>query len=202
MNIFAIIASDRTVGRRYMKYRKKEIEIFESVLALLSEGKSMVELSTREIAEKANMGKATLYEYFKSKEELIGSAMVYAMDSLSEMTSIYTAYEDPKKGLYEYYKRLYEEFSLFLMALARLREEHTTKYSEKLDYCFDCIRTMDVRLLGYLRSKGAISSRDDQYMLYILESLPYRLLKKTMEHSGNFELDFEMFYTALLKCGN
>ena len=185
-----------------MKYRKKEIEIFESVLALLSEGKSMVELSTREIAEKANMGKATLYEYFKSKEELIGSAMVYAMDSLSEMTSIYTAYEDPKKGLYEYYKRLYEEFALFLMALARLREEHTTKYSEKLDYCFDCIRTMDVRLLGYLRSKGAISSRDDQYMLYILESLPYRLLKKTMEQSGNFELDFEMFYTALLKCGN
>ncbi|MCF0116395.1 MAG: hypothetical protein HUJ56_13685, partial [Erysipelotrichaceae bacterium] len=86
--------------------------------------------------------------------------------------------------------------------LARLREEHTTKYSEKLDYCFDCIRTMDVRLLGYLRSKGAISSRDDQYMLYILESLPYRLLKKTMEQSGNFELDFEMFYTALLKCGN
>ena len=180
MNIFAIIASDRTVGRRYMKYRKKEIEIFESVLALLSEGKSMVELSTREIAEKANMGKATLYEYFKSKEELIGSAMVYAMDSLSEMTSIYTAYEDPKKGLYEYYKRLYKEISLFLLALARLREEHTTKYSEKLDYCFDCIRTMDVRLLGYLRSKGAISSRDDQYMLYILESLPYRLLKKTI----------------------
>lgn len=54
--------------------------IYDSVIALIAEGK--VDFTVSEIAEKANVGKGTVYEYCKSKEELVSSAILYYADDV------------------------------------------------------------------------------------------------------------------------
>lgn len=55
----------------------KEQAIYKAVLALLNEGVSINSMKVSDIARKAGIGKGTVYEYFKSKEELIAKALFY-----------------------------------------------------------------------------------------------------------------------------
>ncbi len=55
----------------------KEKALYESVLSLIEEGGSIGSLKVSVIAQRAGIGKGTTYEYFKSKEELIGKALFY-----------------------------------------------------------------------------------------------------------------------------
>lgn len=57
----------------------KEEALYKSVLALLDEGYVLIDLKVSDIAKKAGVGKGTTYEYFKSKEELIGKALFYSL---------------------------------------------------------------------------------------------------------------------------
>ncbi len=54
--------------------------IYESVIAIISEGKA--DFTVSEIAERANVGKGTVYEYCKSKEELVSDAILYYADNV------------------------------------------------------------------------------------------------------------------------
>ena len=61
------------------EYKSKELMLFEAVSALLSEGKNMTKLRVSEIAERAGIGKGTVYEYFSSREELIVKAVFFRL---------------------------------------------------------------------------------------------------------------------------
>lgn len=56
---------------------EKEIEIFKAVFNLAKSGKDFNNLRVQEIADAANMGKGTLYEYFKSKDEILEKSFDY-----------------------------------------------------------------------------------------------------------------------------
>lgn len=59
------------------EYASKEIDLFEGIVKLLNEGRSIHELKVADIASAAGMGKGTAYEYFSSKEEIIREAIRY-----------------------------------------------------------------------------------------------------------------------------
>ncbi len=59
-------------------YSEKELAIFCGVFRLAEEGLDIKEITSRQIAAARGMGKATIYDYFSSKEELILEALVYA----------------------------------------------------------------------------------------------------------------------------
>lgn len=59
------------------KYTAKEITIFKGVLKLLNEGLNLHTIKASDIADAANIGKGTLYNYFKSKEDIIAKAIIY-----------------------------------------------------------------------------------------------------------------------------
>lgn len=59
------------------EYAPKEMDLFEGIVALLNEGRSIHELKVADIAAAAGMGKGTAYEYFSSKEEIIREAIRY-----------------------------------------------------------------------------------------------------------------------------
>lgn len=59
-------------------YSQKEIRIFSGVLKLARQGADPSTLTARRIAEAAGMGKATIYDYFSSKEEIIAKALIYS----------------------------------------------------------------------------------------------------------------------------
>ena len=61
---------------------EKETALFAAVTRLAASGRELHSLKVSEIAAEAGIGKGTVYEYFKSKEELIGAAMLYNLEQL------------------------------------------------------------------------------------------------------------------------
>lgn len=63
-------------------YSKKEILVFNAVVSLVSEGIDLNEVKVQDIANKALVGKGTLYEYFDSKESIFVKTIQYHMDKI------------------------------------------------------------------------------------------------------------------------
>lgn len=61
-------------------YSEKEIMVFQGVMKLMSKGIKLHTVKVSDIAISAGIGKGTIYDYFKSKEEIIGRSMLYAME--------------------------------------------------------------------------------------------------------------------------
>lgn len=59
------------------KYSEKEIVIFQGLISLIKSGKSPYSITVSEIAQAADIGKGTIYDYFKSKEEVIRKTILY-----------------------------------------------------------------------------------------------------------------------------
>ncbi len=57
----------------------KEISIFNGVLKLARSGADVNKITSRQIASAAGMGKATIYDYFSTKEEIVMAALGYSM---------------------------------------------------------------------------------------------------------------------------
>jgi AcrR family transcriptional regulator len=55
----------------------KKTLIYEAVLSLVYEHNDLSRIKVADIAERANIGKGTVYEYFQSKEQAIGEALIY-----------------------------------------------------------------------------------------------------------------------------
>ncbi|MFI3283666.1 MAG: TetR/AcrR family transcriptional regulator [Erysipelotrichaceae bacterium] len=60
-----------------MKYPSKKIQIFEAVFKLANKDADLRQVTVQEIATQAQIGKGTLYEYFKSKEEIVEESLIY-----------------------------------------------------------------------------------------------------------------------------
>ena len=60
-------------------YSEKEINIFNGVLKLARAGEDVSKLTAQKIATAAGVGKATIYDYFSSKEEIIQGALAYSL---------------------------------------------------------------------------------------------------------------------------
>lgn len=63
------------------KYSPKEIMVFEGFNKLLDEGISLSNIRVADVAKAAGIGKGTVYEYFKSKEEVVAKSILYQMQS-------------------------------------------------------------------------------------------------------------------------
>lgn len=61
-------------------YCEKEIMVFKGIIKLMSEGVKLSSVKVSDIAIAAGIGKGTIYDYFKSKEEIMGKSMLYAME--------------------------------------------------------------------------------------------------------------------------
>ncbi|HZJ83673.1 MAG TPA: helix-turn-helix domain-containing protein [Clostridia bacterium] len=62
-------------------YSKKEIAIFTGVITLMQEGVNPYYIKVSDIAESADVGKGTIYDYFASKEEAISKAILYNINN-------------------------------------------------------------------------------------------------------------------------
>ncbi|WP_461207414.1 TetR/AcrR family transcriptional regulator [Clostridium sp. DL1XJH146] len=65
-----------------MKSKKKAI--FEAVLELVNENGVNSSIKIADIAQKAGIGKGTVYEYFKSKDEILVESLKYLMQDISD----------------------------------------------------------------------------------------------------------------------
>lgn len=54
--------------------------LYKAVIELLNEGADVNSLKISDITQKAGIGKGTAYDYFNSKEEVIGAGIIYYID--------------------------------------------------------------------------------------------------------------------------
>ncbi|MBQ8647818.1 MAG: TetR/AcrR family transcriptional regulator [Oscillospiraceae bacterium] len=57
----------------------QKIAIFEGIFSLTRQGRDLQTVKVQEIADAAGMGKSSLYEHFKSKEEILRAAAEYCL---------------------------------------------------------------------------------------------------------------------------
>lgn len=58
----------------------RKIEIYEGVMKLMKEGKNLNNIKVSDIAKASNLGKGTIYDYFRSKDEIIAKSIIYNMN--------------------------------------------------------------------------------------------------------------------------
>ena len=58
-----------------MAYTSKQLQILEGVLTLLEEGVDLRTVRASQIAQRAGIGKSTLYEHFVSKEDILAKSI-------------------------------------------------------------------------------------------------------------------------------
>ena len=61
-------------------YSPQQLAIFEGVYALARQGRDLNTVRVQEIADAAGMGKGSLYEHFKSKEDILDEAGLWCMN--------------------------------------------------------------------------------------------------------------------------
>lgn len=61
------------------EHPQKVLAIYEAVGRLIASGRDMEKLTVSDITREAGIGKGTAYEYFESKEEIMGAAICFQM---------------------------------------------------------------------------------------------------------------------------
>ena len=107
--------------------------LYQAVIALFVEGADLSSLTVAEIAGKAGIGKGTVYEYFKNKEEMIADALFYQMKECCE--NLY--------GQISREKRLYDKINKLLINM----EKEMTELS------------FFIRALNVMAENSAVSDR-------------------------------------------
>lgn len=59
------------------KYAEKELLIFEAFKKIIIDNSNIESIKVSDIAKGAGVGKGTVYEYFKSKDEIIARSIIY-----------------------------------------------------------------------------------------------------------------------------
>ena len=163
----------------------KAIAVYDSVLYLLSTKSNIAGIKVADIAQRASIGKGTIYEYFKSKDEIIVKAIVYGYKKL-----LISAVEAcaAKKGLEGKLRALFElawgypdvnlmaEFMMKISAYSReiqkdLKEAFVTARLHQL--YFGAIID-DLKRAG--REDGSINPElEEKYTDYVLMSVLQRI---------------------------
>ena len=85
----------------------KRTLIYEAALSLVYENSDLSSIKVADIAARANIGKGTVYEYFESKEQVIGEALIYmakkSIDSIESLLEAVKSFREAYLQLLAYF---------------------------------------------------------------------------------------------------
>lgn len=92
--------------------------LFTAVIDLLNEGADVNNLKISDITQKAGIGKGTAYDYFVSKEEVIGAGIIYYVGKFladaEEVVSEIPSFEEGVNYLFDVLERNLDESGCFV----------------------------------------------------------------------------------------
>ena len=98
----------------------KKIEILEAAMKVFAQ-KGIANTKMADVAEAAMVGKGTIYEYFKSKEEIINEGYVYFMDKINTIMAkqLYKVFDpiEKLKAIMTGWVRLIEDTSIDFLGI-------------------------------------------------------------------------------------
>ena len=155
---------------------EKEIAIYNGLISLIKNGANPYLIKVQEIADAANVGKGTIYDYFKTKEEAISKAVIFSIHQ-----EIETAYgkicskPDFKSKFYELLseavKCLHNNLSVFnvLISVGGAQQFYNFLHDEQYDMSFLKASVNDVieHILQAGYKEGVITIRESAYYRFI-----------------------------------
>lgn len=100
---------DRIHTRRDRRIVKKRIEILDAATRVFSE-KGYANTTTKEIAQEADLGESTLYNYFESKHDILSAIMVENTLHMDDLIQDFTGLED-REALITMFERCLDLFT-------------------------------------------------------------------------------------------
>lgn len=123
---------------RIVDKESKRREILEAAMRVFARS-GVVKTRMEEIAREAHVGKGTIYEYFRSKEELFGAAFPHLFANIEERISrILEAESDPVQQLRKVMELTY----------TALVEEHPDLMEIMMDFWAEAVRQQDSQMLA------------------------------------------------------
>ena len=127
------------------KLPPKAIAIFEGVIKLVDEDKSLNDIKVADIAAAAGVGKGTVYEYFDNKEEILLKALIYDLaveiGKLRDMVYGGGGFEQKIEAVFEWMGRNVNRRYLFMKTFTKNEannkqgKEFALKLDERLLSC-------------------------------------------------------------------
>lgn len=161
-------------------YSPKEIAVFEGLFQLAASGKSFSGIKVQDIATAAGIGKGTVYEYFTSKEEILSSAILFALDQLLNWIEDILSEQLPfRQTLEQFSDRLEMDQRDMVGSLAMLiasmpqeqRNEVRTWSKAKMFRLVSRLRQVSAQLFATGRRNGEIDPQlDDDFCSYVVLS--------------------------------
>ena len=162
-------------------HSEKEILIFNAVSNLLHEGVKLHTVKVADIAKKAGIGKGTIYDYFKSKEEILEKALLYNMNielcESIEKIKLGESFKDKIYIIFDIIANSAKDFSsysnILFSSLSHYEfREIMGKNKDFVNKKYDLLKKSinDLSLLGV--SEGVIKEQEDKdYQIMVFESV-------------------------------
>lgn len=195
------------------EYSEKELVIFGGVFRLAQQGVNLADITARQIAEAAGTGKATIYDYFSSKEEILVHALVYAMEKQIAATDSRLAGIDTFHGkiLFIYndiIDKVENSLSVFAFLTSMGGPEKVHSYFQETGHCrmvtsiITRIEDILSGIINYGRQSGEITCTDRDYTYMAVASNIFTVGKARTEKCIPREKICENAYTMLIKALN
>ena len=167
------------------KYSEKEKLIFSGVLKLAHSGQSLEKITAQQIADSAGVGKATIYDYFSSKDEIIAKAILYfqrmEMDRFKEYIDSLSTFKEKVYSIYD--------------TIANSLENSASIFNTAIGFDTPC----------KILNRASISPEERESMLEPFYSLFYELIdtgNKTKSINIDISKEENKFYMRMVLFGN
>ncbi|HCO73662.1 MAG TPA: hypothetical protein DIT16_02275 [Clostridium sp.] len=194
-------------------YGKREIDIFNAVIKLMNEGVDLHSVKAADIAEAAGIGKGTLYNYFKSKEEILAKAIIYNIEiQFNEVFSIVNKAQGFKNKCYGLFKLIEENSrsknSNFILALSSIETDKLRQYLEEGNQIFikrkEEMSNAVRRLMEVGIDEGIVKAQENreyEYHVFISAMLGYSNYFCSTSNLATMDIEKikENAYTLILK---
>ena len=168
-------------------HSEKKILIFNAVNELLNEGIKLHTVKVADIAKEAGIGKGTIYDYFKSKEEILERAFLYNMD-----IEVYENIKKINKG-----NNFKDKFYIILDII----EKSTTDYSSFSNILFSNLSHNEFK--GILENnKDYINKRYDLLKKSINDLLSIGVLENIIKEQEDKDYQIMVFESVVTGFGH
>ncbi len=128
---------------RNIELGQKEKAILDGIIALIKQGNNPYTIKVSDIASQADVGKGTIYDYFKTKEEAISKAILHhiglglqqVLHEVENQDSFQNKYYAILRILAVQGKESKDQCKLFFSPLGDMQDfyEHLTKYKDYIE---------------------------------------------------------------------
>lgn len=173
--------------------REKREQILNASVQLIQ--KEGLDIKIREVADLANVGKGTVYEYFSSKDELICETLLYLGHQLLELTETKVLKENItfEDSLKEYIKIqfniLKEQFTFFM-----LQDKKITSYIRPDILSFYKDRLFDIeKKLMFVINKMISKGVKEGLFVWPTDKMIFKIVHNFIIVTGFVKLDLNLF---------